>query len=396
MQDQPPVERLIIIVVAYTPAEYEKIFTISEDRDEVSMSWEEWRRAADEKKADAVAQDAEYVEQYIDALGLVTYCLARGIPINARTRGDYAHVLYERWRSASMIPSDNPEEDAHPITDSYAPPLDRLLIYTNIKGDDPLPNISYVETFGLGPEHVPDLIRMATDDYLNGEDSNEFEFAAPLHAVRALAELHAEAAIETLLSLYDKASQSENEWMLETLIDVYTTIGPVALPALEQFLADPSHDDSAKNCVTEIIDHIAKKYPETRTECIGVVTRRLADFEMNDPELNSFLIADLIHMKALEAAPLIEEAYANDCVDEAWCGDWNDVQYSLGLKERPPRQERSGIFPLLSTPTPTPVLATPSNPDLSVVHKSNKKSPSSKKAKSKMAKASKKANRRKK
>ena len=111
------------------------------------MSWEEWRRAADEKKADAVAQDAEYVEQYIDALGLVTYCLARGIPINARTRGDYAHVLYERWRSASMIPSDNPEEDAHPITDSYAPPLDRLLIYTNIKGDDPLPNIrAYSET----------------------------------------------------------------------------------------------------------------------------------------------------------------------------------------------------------------------------------------------------------
>ena len=62
-------------------------------------------------------------------------------------------------------------------------------------------------------------------------------------------------------------------------------------------------------------------------------------------------------MKALEAVPLIEEAYANDCVDEAWCGDWTEVQYSLGLKERPPRKERRSIFPTLSTLTPT--LSTP-------------------------------------
>lgn len=286
-------------------------------------------------------------------------------------------------------------EEEHPTkpTYSYTPPVNKLLSYTNIKGEDPLPEISYTEQFGIGPEHIPELIRMATDDYLSGDDSNEFEFAAPLHAVCALAELHAEAAIEPLLTTYDKASQNDNEWMLETLLDVYTTIGPAALPALEQFLADPSHEDSAKNYVTEIIDNIAKKYPESRKECIAIAMRRLADFEKNDPELNSFLIADLIHMKALEAVPLIEEAYANDCVDEAWCGDWNDVQYALGLKERPPRKERPNIFPSLSKSPPAR-----SVPSISTtpIHKSTKKSPPSKKAKLKMAKDSKKANRRKK
>jgi hypothetical protein len=291
-------------------------------------------------------------------------------------------------------------------THSYTPPLDKLISYTNIKGDDPLPEISYVETFCIGKDDIPELIRMATDEYLNGDDSNEFEFAAPLHAVRALAELHAEDAIEPLLTLYDKASQNDNEWMLETLVDVFTTIGPATLPSLEQFLADPLHDDSAKNYVTEILEQIADKYPETRTECIAIATRRLADFEVNDPGLNAFLIADLTHMKAVEAAPLIQEAFANDCVEEFWCGDWDEVQYDLGMKERPPRNERRSIFPTLSTSTPTlstPTPArstptpTPSKPSIphTPVPKSTKKSPPSKKAKAKvkMTKASKRANR---
>jgi hypothetical protein len=314
--------------------------------------------------------------------------------------------LFEQSPEAQAL-----SEEEHPTmpTHPYMPPLDKLLTYTNIKGDDPLPEISYVETFGIGKDDIPELIRMATDDYLNSEDANEFEFAAPLHAVRALAELHAEDAIEPLLTLYDKASQNDNEWMLETLVDVFTAIGPATLPSLEQFLADPLHDDSAKNYITEILEQIAEKYPETRTECIAIATRCLADFEVNDPGLNAFLIADLMSMKAVEAAPLIQEAFANDCVEEFWCGDWDEVQYELGLKERPPRKERSSIFPTLptwtptlstSTPaqfTPTPTPSMPSIPN-TPVHKSTKKSPPSKKAKAKvkMAKASKRANRKRK
>jgi hypothetical protein len=392
MQEKIPTT---IITVAYTPEEYEKIFAISEDRDQVNKSWEQWRQAADEKKAEAAMQDAKYVEQHIDALGLVTYCLGKGIPINARARADYAHILYERQRREAIISSANSEEEEHPQTQThpYTPPVDKLLTYTSIKGDDPLPEeISYVEQFGIGPEHIPELIRIATDEYLLSDDANDFEFAAPLHAVRAIAELHAEAAIEPLLATYDKAAQNENEWMLETLMDVYTTIGPAALPALEQFLADSSHHKNAQNYVTEIIGNMAKKYPETRIECIATTTRRLAEFATNDPELNGCLIAELLRMKAVEAAPLIQEALASDRVDEYWSGDWDEAQYKLGLKERPPAKERPSI---LSTPTPpTPARSTTTITDMPV-HKSTKKSSSSRKAKVKMVKASKKANRRK-
>jgi len=90
----------------------------------------------------------------------------------------------------------------------------------------------------------------------------------------------------------------------------------------------------------------------------------------------------------VEAAPLIERAYASGRVDELFYGDWNEAQYDLGLKERPPTKERFRTLP-------TPTRSTLGSANI-LAYKPLKKSPSSKKAKTKMIKASKKANRRKK
>jgi hypothetical protein len=205
-----------------------------------------------------------------------------------------------------------------------------------------------------------------------------------------LTELHAETATEPFIAIFDKSSETDNEWMLETLVDFFASIGPATLPSLEQFLVDP-HDESAQNYVAEIIGKIAKKHPEARTECIAVVTRRLEEFEVNHPELNAVLIGDLLKMNVVEAAPLIERAYASGRVDEFFYGDWNEAQYELGLKERPPREE---FFPILSAPS-APTRSTLGTTNV-FPYNSSKKSPASKKAKTKMIKASKKANRRKK
>jgi hypothetical protein len=92
-------------------------------------------------------------------------------------------------------------------------------------------------------------------------------------------------------------------------------------------------------------------------------------------------------MKAVESASLIERAYASGRVDETFCGDWNEAQYELGLKEQPPTKDKPRTLPSLLAPTrSTPGIAS----------KPAKKSSPSKKAKTKLAKASKKANRRKK
>ena len=100
-----------IMVVAYTPEDYEKIFAISEDRDEVDKDWAQWREAADEKKSEAAMQGIKYVEQYIDAEGLIKYCQQQGKPINARSRTDYSHfLLSEQPRQESLVPPDKSEE----------------------------------------------------------------------------------------------------------------------------------------------------------------------------------------------------------------------------------------------------------------------------------------------
>ena len=76
----------------------------------------------------------------------------------------------------------------------YQPPVDQLLSYGN-PGTPTAEWPDYVGEFGLTAEHIPDLIRMATDRKLNLANVDSLEVWAPLHAWRALGQLRAEAAI---------------------------------------------------------------------------------------------------------------------------------------------------------------------------------------------------------
>lgn len=113
---------------------------------------------------------------------------------------------------------------------NYFPPVDQLLTYRE-------PGIEKAEDWpdylqlGLGSEHIPELIRMATDQSLieveaEGEESNR-SWGGPIHAWRALGQLHAKAAIEPLLSLF--RTQKDNDWVMEELPDVFGMIGPTLL-----------------------------------------------------------------------------------------------------------------------------------------------------------------------
>src|SRR5918911_179978 len=66
---------------------------------------------------------------------------------------------------------------------------------------------------GLGPEHVPDPVRMVGDSRLNGADSESSEVWAPLHAWRALGQLRAPEAVGPLLHQLDECA--EDDWCHE-------------------------------------------------------------------------------------------------------------------------------------------------------------------------------------
>lgn len=220
----------------------------------------------------------------------------------------------------------------------YSPPVDKLLAIGEPPDWREWPN--YVEKFELGSEHVSELIRMAMDLDLEEIDAKQPECWATIHARRALGQLRAEAAIPPLISLLHE--WEDDEWVLEDLPDVFGLIGPSAIPALAAYLADRSRGLYPRVSAAESLDRIGQRYPDARAECVAAIAAQLELFQDNDPDLNGFLLPPLIHLKAVEYAPLIERAFAADCVDEFITGDWEDVQVKLGLKaeRETPRKKR--------------------------------------------------------
>ena len=89
---------------------------------------------------------------------------------------------------------------------SYQQPVDKLLT-CGMNGwitPDKWPDY---RKLGIGPEHIPDLIRMATDEELNEANEQNTEVWAPMHAWRALGQLRAVEAIEPLLGAIRKAGK---------------------------------------------------------------------------------------------------------------------------------------------------------------------------------------------
>ncbi len=210
----------------------------------------------------------------------------------------------------------------------YTPPVDKLLTYGEAERTDQWPD--YLE-LGIGPEHIPELMRLAADPELNEADSESLEVWAPLHAVRALGQLHAESVIPPLLALLDQLVG--DEWMVQEIPEAIGAIGPTAIPIVSAYLADSSHGLYQYAAAAQAFVEICKRHPEARADCIAALMKHLEAYKQNDETLNSFIIGDLAGLKALEALPQIERVFADDRVDTVFIG-LDDVYVEMGLKER--------------------------------------------------------------
>ena len=271
----------------------------------------------------------------------------------------------------------------------YQPPVEELLTYGESDRISPDDWPDY-RALGIGPEHIPELIQMATDEHLNEAAAESTEVWAPLHAWRALGQLRAVEAVEPLLELFDRLEY--DDWVHEELPVVFALIGPAAFPTLAAYLADLSHTDSSRISAIRSIEEIGKKWPGARDEALAMLEERLERFEENESDVNAFLVEALVELGAKEAAPLIERAFAQGYVDPIVMGDWEDVQVELGLKsaeEVAPKQRSDWS----KSPLPSPLAAEPFTPVSSQVTHTHKQKAAQKKAKSKMAKLSRKKNR---
>jgi hypothetical protein len=188
---------------------------------------------------------------------------------------------------------------------------------------------------GLGPEHIPDLIRMALDDDLHHAGSDRSEVWAPVHAWRALAQLHAGDAAEPLTRLLSRVDDFGDDWVGEDLPRAFGILGPAAIPTLRDFLADSAHGLWARVAAANGLQEIADQHPHTRDDVIAILAGQLEHFEEQDRTLNACIVSDLAcDLKAVNAAPVIEKAYAAGRVDLTVLGDWEEAQVYMGLLEK--------------------------------------------------------------
>ena len=216
------------------------------------------------------------------------------------------------------------------------------------------------QALGIGPEHVPDLIRMVQDEELHQAYSESLEVWAPVHAWRALGQLRAESAIEPLIDLLERIDQDYEQWIGEEVREILGHIGPAAVPSLAECLTTPHEDMWAQTTAAAALSEIGNRHPEARDGCVTALTRGLENYPSQHPGLNGFLINSLIDLRAVEAASLMERAFAADSVDVSIMGDWEDVQIELGLldERQTPKPHYVSLPDLLPPTPPLPAEAT--------------------------------------
>lgn len=214
---------------------------------------------------------------------------------------------------------------------NYAPPVSELLSL-----GDPRQRPRQVDylALGLAEAHVSELIRMVQDEDLHWADGESDEVWTPLHAWRALGALRAEAAVEPLVALLPRIDEYDDDWVMEELPDVFERIGEAAVPALGIFLADDRYGLWARVAAASSLGQIGQAHPEAREVCIAALNTQLVHFNTMEEELNGFIVSALVDLKAVEAAPVIEQAFAADKVDISVLGDWEDAQIALGLLDK--------------------------------------------------------------
>ncbi len=215
----------------------------------------------------------------------------------------------------------------------YAPPLAQFLTLGDPDRRRHPPD--YLR-MGFGPEHIPELIRMATDRELNWADSDSLWVWAPVHAWRTLGQLRAAEAVGPLLQVLEDEEEEGGDYALDDLPTVFAEIGAPALPALETFLADPSRSVYSRMAVAEAIEQIAREHPETYPACVEILVRQLERPGNGERQVNGAVVSSLLNLEAVEAAPAIERAFAAGQVAESICGDWEEARYTLGLRPDPP------------------------------------------------------------
>ena len=212
----------------------------------------------------------------------------------------------------------------------YADPVGQLLTIGQPPDYDPAEWPDYSASFGLGPEHIDALIRLACDVALNTADTQSGDVWGPMHAWRALGQLRAEAATVPLLALLN--SIVNDGPADEEIPVVFGMIGPAAIPHIKAYLSDRSNPVWSAAMGMAGLKEIVRRHPDCRAETIGILIGMLKPHADANRTVSGFAVSGLMDLRAVEAIDPIRDAFRRDSVDISIAGDVEDVEIGLGLR----------------------------------------------------------------
>jgi len=216
-----------------------------------------------------------------------------------------------------------------PATKRYPEALAGLLTL-----GEPTADTNYQDWADRLQDDVPDLIRMALDKDLNQRYEDDPAVWAPLHALQILGVLGAAEAAGPLTACLDW----DDDWTSETITDVYAGIGPAAIPFLQQYLEDSTHEMYGRAKASGSLAAIAQAHPEVQKDVVAYLAafldRPAAGASATEETLTGFVICDLGDLGDRAAYPAIKRAFDENKVDTQIVG-LEDVEADLGLRPKP-------------------------------------------------------------
>lgn len=212
----------------------------------------------------------------------------------------------------------------------YTEPVSSLLTYGDARN---LRDWSEYMALGFNQEHIQELIKVIQDEDLDNRNAEGAEVWAQVHAWRTLGKLQAIEAIPALVGMLYQIDEYDDDFIAEEFPDVFALIGIAAIPALSEYLLNKDNSLYARVCAAHSICQIALIEDQARSECVARLEASLKPYRDNDGSMNGLIISYLIDLKAVESIDVIRSAYNDECVDLHVCGDCEDVEIELGIRE---------------------------------------------------------------
>jgi hypothetical protein len=272
-----------------------------------------------DQEAELPEQMTDFEDEAQEPFDLETYPLDKDLSWGIDWGGDgsdplrpvRAHVL------AALVPTDQP----------YAAPLDALLTLGDLREAG---TVERRKALPIGQKHVAELVRMMRDRRLNTLDSDQAEVWAPMHAAAILATLDLRDVFADVIPIFD----IEDDWRGDELAEAIGRVGAAAFPALQGSLRDRSRWEYARVSAASALGAMATSHPELREQVIAEFSQLVAD-RAETASFTSWIISELAHLHAVEALPVIRQAFESGHVDEFISGDWRAVLNEFGLTPEP-------------------------------------------------------------